>query len=320
MDDAISQSDQDVHVVVTCTNRKRFAVSDRLQLHNLGSGDVTQRCDDWVKRLADGSSHVPAKDMYAGEHWLIARGLAEAAGSGATLWICSAGYGLISDEAPIEAYAATFAARHKDSVAQDVEGMRRWWAGLARWHGPQPGRPRSFAELAERNQRSSIVAVLSEPYLRACSDDLRDAASKLTDGANLTVIGPGGRCPAIEDLVVPATAALRTAVGGSLLSLNVRAAAQVLEAARKNGDSPRRPFLSKLMAEATAAAPRHERRPVGTRMGDDEVRSFIRQSLAQGGTTSATPLLRKLRSLGLSCEQARFKALFGEVVAARALF
>lgn len=309
-----------VHVVVTCANRKRHATPRWLQLRDLDVDDVDERCGEWVMRLTAGAPTIPAGAMYAGEHWQVAKTLADTAGSGTSLWVCSAGYGLISNEAPIDAYAATFAVRQDDSVAESVEGTRRWWAGLASWPGPQPGQPRSFTQLVLKNPNSIIVAVLSEAYLRACSDDLRNAASHLIDKENLSIIGPGGRCQEIDDLVVPVTAALRPTIGGSLLSLNVRAAASVLAASREAGIPLRRSHLTRMMAEATAAAPKDlGRRTPGNRLTDDEVRRFILSSL-RAGPTSATRLLRQLRASGQSCEQGRFKALFNDVASSGVLY
>ncbi|MET7331798.1 hypothetical protein [Nonomuraea sp. NPDC005650] len=155
------------------------------------------------------------------------------------------------------------------------------------------------------------MAVLSDPYLRACADDLRAAGSRLSNSDNLSVIGPAGRCAEIDDLVVPVTATLRSVVGGSLLSLNARAAMHVLKESRLRGDAVQRPLLAKLMSNTLAAAPEVPQKPAGIRMTDEEVRTFIRKRL-EYGPSSATPLLRELRSSGLSCEQARFRDLFRE--------
>jgi hypothetical protein len=165
--------------------------------------------------------------------------------------------------------------------------------------------------LASLYPDAAIVAVLSDPYLRACADDLREAASRLSNSDNLSVIGPAGRGADIDDLVVPVRAALRSVVGGSLLSLNARAAMHVLKESRLRGDAVQRPLLVKIMSDALEAAPEVPRKPAGIRMTDDEVRTFIRKRL-EYGPTSATPVLRELRSSGLSCEQARFRDLFLE--------
>ncbi|GII65343.1 hypothetical protein Skr01_54280 [Sphaerisporangium krabiense] len=311
MDHSVGQDGQAVHVVVTCTNRKRIAVADELRVRNVLARDVDERCDQWVRHISTAPAQVPASDMYAGEHWLIARRLAEIVGEKATLWVCSAGYGLIPVTTPIAPYAATFALGHGDSVAANAEGARRWWARLSRWVGPQRDQPRSFVALAARDPDATIIAVLSDPYLKACSTDLRGATSVLSDGDSLSVIGPAGRCPEIDDLMVPVTAALRAMVGGSLLSLNVRAAEYVLKESALRGDALQRPLLAKIMRDVIASVPDAPYKPAGTRMTDDEVRVFIRSRL-EFGPTSATPLLRELRSSGRSCEHARFRNLFVE--------
>ncbi|RGA04363.1 hypothetical protein DI270_014525 [Microbispora triticiradicis] len=251
--------------------------------------------------------------MYAGEHWQIARTLVEVVGASASLWVASAGYGLISADVPIHAYAATFAAGQPDSVAVDSAGARTWWHELSCWPGPQEGAPRSLAELAERDPDATIIAVLSDAYLRACVIDIRRAISRLADPENLSVFGPPGSVTGIEEHMVPVTAALRPLVGGSLQALNVRAARYVLGVAREAGSPLRRSLLAKLAADAAVAAPADSgRRGPGIRMSDAEVREFIRGHLGPGA--SATRLLRKLRDTGRSCEQARFRDLFITVV------
>ncbi len=313
MDNIADRREPTVHVVVTCANRKCQTVPEHFRLQNLSVEAPGERCRAWLERLSSGSPTIAAKDLYAGEHWQVARNLPEAAGPSADLWVSSAGYGLISAAAPIHPYAATFAIGQPDSVATTSDAARRWWRELSKWEGPRAGEPRSFAALAEQDPDSVIIAVMSDAYQRACSHDLEDAASRLTDAENLSVFGPSGRCTEIDDLIVPVTAALRPAVGGSFQALNVRAADYILRTARESGTPLRRSLLIKLINDATAAAPEDAgRRPAGARLVDDDIRAYIRECISHG-PTSATKLLRLLRDSGQSCEQARFKALFAEV-------
>lgn len=302
-----------VHLVVTCSNRKRQTIPSRLQFRDIPTGEVAERRAAWTARLAEGTAATPARDVYAGEHWQTARALADAAGAAASLWVASAGYGFISASAPIHAYAATFASGQQDSVAANRTEARAWWHELSRWAGPQDGAPRSFAELAERDPGATIIAVLSASYLRACASDIQRAASRLADPESLSVFGPAESAVGSEEHVVPVTAALRPVVGGSLQALNVRAARHVLGVARESGSPLRRPLLAKVAADAAATAPADPgRRAPGVRMSDAEVRHFIRENF--GPETSATSLLRKLRDSGRSCEQTRFRDLFTGVV------
>lgn len=302
-----------VHVVVTCSNRKRQPVPPVLNLGTIRDRRLGPRFSTWIRRLTSGdaSPYVAAIDLYAGEHWQIARSLPSLISDRPTvLWTCSAGYGLIPATARIRPYAATFSPGRRDSVGDDRAAARDWWQRQTEWEGPAPGEPRSFTELARQDPDAIIVAVLSEAYQSACSSDIAAAAEKLNDEQQLTVLGPNST--ALSRLVVAVDASLQPAFGGSLLAINVRAAAHLLKSA--NGDLSRT-ALAKSMKEARTSAPTRPPRPAGQRLTDEEVRTFIRSHTHdQAGT--ATALLRKLRSSGRSCEQARFGQLFAQVTAA----
>ncbi|GFJ84997.1 hypothetical protein Phou_091770 [Phytohabitans houttuyneae] len=223
-------ADEPVHIVVTCTNRKRYPVPPQLRISNLAHLRPGTRFNEWTARLADSShSRYPAADLYAGEHWQVAQKLTEAlAAKTAVLWIASAGYGLVAADTAVCAYGATFSASAPDAVGASLADVTDWWRRLGQWPGPARESPRTFADLARRNPQATIVAVLSEAYQRACVDDLLTAAAVLGPEA-LSVVGPPDAQPRLTDLLVPVTAPMRHTVGGSLQALNVRVARHLLE-------------------------------------------------------------------------------------------
>src|SRR4051794_16593732 len=104
-----------------------MAVPAALRLRRTPGTGPGQRAMRWIERIASaGTDAVPARELYAGEHWDIARNL-PAAASGFVhpmLWVASAGWGLIPADAMIRPYSATFSARHLDSVAPDTAGTQ----------------------------------------------------------------------------------------------------------------------------------------------------------------------------------------------------
>ena len=64
-----------VHVIVTCANRKSLPIPSHLQLGEVPGSSAIERARTWIARLADTGSapQVPAFDLYAGEHWSVAR-------------------------------------------------------------------------------------------------------------------------------------------------------------------------------------------------------------------------------------------------------
>ncbi len=115
-----------VNIVVTCTKRKRFPLAPGLRMREVQATDIGTGFAAWIERLSTSEAEtVLAGNLYAGEHWSIVRSLEDVAASSgleATVWICSAGYGLIGLDTRIKPYSATFASNHADTV-------RKWRGG-----------------------------------------------------------------------------------------------------------------------------------------------------------------------------------------------
>ncbi len=298
-----------VHVVVTCSNRKRLSAPLSLTAHTLPDLPLAERANEWVRRLeASDAPLVAACDLYAGEHWSVVRSLPAVAGDGAApveLWVLSAGYGLINSAAKIRPYAATFSTGHADAVT--AHGSRRqWWRLLGRWSGPDEGAPRSLEELATQNPNAMFVVALSPPYLDACASDIIAAGAALRRATNLSVICTGASRTALPDHMLPGDARLQHLLGGTRQALNARVLAHLLREHRgpltRDAASD---TLNRLLSQQPALA-RHDRR----RRSDAEVASYIRTRLRGDPSLSHSRLLREFRDDGNACKQSRFALLF----------
>src|SRR5262245_5045531 len=126
-------------------------------LRSVGGGTPAERAAVWLKRVrGHRAERVAIEGLYAGEHWSVVRSLARpTAGLGAKVrvWVCSAGYGLLTWDSRAAPYAATFTPGQADSVdrigrAGDTESAAQdWWKHLGSWEGPTPGAPRSVTDL-----------------------------------------------------------------------------------------------------------------------------------------------------------------------------
>ncbi|WP_370066401.1 hypothetical protein [Streptacidiphilus sp. MAP5-3] len=183
------------------------------------------------------------------------------------------------------------------STADSVQ----WWNHL------QVGRGR--ATLEDLGRRGAVLLSLSEVYGNALRDDLSALGAA---GTEAVLVGGSTEVPGV--LRVPARATLRSALGGTLTSLNVRMAASWL---RHCADG-------KLTAAATARswgrwaatadkAERYDRKP----LTDDAVKDFIRCHAQLHPDYSRTRLHRLLRDTGLACEQKRFAMLYVETLEER---
>jgi hypothetical protein len=310
-----------VHVLVTCANRKTADPASALTLRTVPRSPVTARCRAWIRRLkaAATTPSTPAEDLYAGDHWQVVRSLrtlVKGDNLSVSVWIVSAGYGLIPLHADIRPYSATFSTNNPDSVVLEEHdspstARRAWWKTLAEWDGPAPGHARTITALITGQRDSSFLVAASPAYLDAFADDLEAARQALPNPERLAVFSAGSeKSASLLGNFIPCDARLRHLLGGSLGSLNVRCIRYALE--KLNGDLPSVTGLRTLFTRALRRQPdlpTYAREP----LSDEQVCAFIRSALAQDPELRPTPLLRKLRDSGRACEHHRFGELFRQV-------
>jgi hypothetical protein len=301
-----------VHVIVTCSNRKSRPIPARLQLGQVPGRSAAQRARSWIARLAGTSSttQVTALDLYAGEHWSVAREFPalHRPGEDIRLWACSAGYGLIPAEAPVMPYHATLTPGQADSVPGAVAS---WWSFLSEWPGPAPHQPRSIRALVAADPAAVFMFMLSKSYLRACGADIAAACAHISDLDRLLIVSAGARPQGdLAAFMVPADARLQACMGGTRRALNARIGAYLLSAGIRSKDEAAG-HLARLLA-AQPPIPRYDRK----KQSDREILDVIAERLAHAPATSANRLLREFRDAGLACEQHRFSRLYRSLVEA----
>jgi len=308
-----------VHLIVSCTDRKRAAVSADLQLRDVADGAPTDRVSSWWERVRHTDvPKVAAHDLYGGEHWVWSL-KAQQALTGSSrcvrLWVASAGYGLVPSDAPLKPYSATFTSSVPDAVARALPSgwskwdfLATWWSGLGACKGPAPGEPRRVTDLARADPRAAVVVVGSPDYIRALEPDLGAAAKVLTRPTRLVVFSnhrlTGG---SLAQSLVPIDERARARVGGTMQGLNARVAAELLDGLDGHAvDAELLRARFEQMVEHTSK-PVKPQRP---QIDDEDVITFIRAELAKNPNARQTALLAELRRSGRACEQGRFRRLF----------
>ena len=303
----IDEKPTQVRLIVTCSNRKTNPIPDSYRLRAVAGATLAARLRSWIELLAKAlEPPTSARHLYAGEHWSVARSVGDSINSGirVDLWVCSAGYGLIPDSAPIVPYAATFSTGQADSVPCGAKGATAWWNGLSDWEGPVGG-VRSLTDLIGIDRSARVLLVLSEAYLKACRADISRSLNTLTSSKRLSIISAGAKLTGdLREFQLPSDARLQAVFGGSLQALNIRTVDHLLSAGIADHDE-----MSETLKKMLADAPKLIRygRLTAT---DSEVLAFIRAQLLANPRVSRTSLLREFRSGNRACEQARFANLF----------
>ena len=312
------------NIVVTCTKRKRRSPRDPLRFRHIAKNSVEDGFSAWVDSIngtEDGT--LPARELYAGDHWTVACSLEQVAASSgfrAAIWVCSAGYGLLHMDSLIKPYSATFSSSHPDTVCRWGDGKYRrnnkqmWWELLSQWPGPDTVAPRSIAGLAAAYPSDPLMVVASRDYMEGILADCREARNALEDPSLLSIVSAGSKdLPGLSANLIPSNVSSRGLVGGSVRAFNIRFTRKFLE--EMDYQDLRAPMLHRKGNELAARSPGL---PTISRSktSEGDVWKFIWMSLEQDGLTGKTGLLRSFRDSGRACSQNRFSRIFESVVEA----
>ena len=313
-----------VNIVVTCTKRKRRSPTECLKFRHIAKDSIEEGFSAWVDSLnGTDDGMLPARELYAGDHWTVASSLEQVAASSgfrAAMWVCSAGYGLLNLDSMVKPYSATFSSSHPDTVCRWSDGKFRrgykqiWWNLLSQWSGPDTTSPRSIAGLAATFPTYPLLVVASRDYMEGLLDDCREARNALDDPDLLSIVSAGSRdLPGLNPNLIPSDVSLRWLVGGSVRAFNIRYTRKIL--LETDYQELRAPVLHRKFSEIVAQSPRP---PAISRAktSDGEVWGFIWTSLEQQGLTGHTGLLRRFRDSGRACSQNRFSRIFDSVLEA----
>lgn len=309
-----------LNLVVNCTARKAASAGSFISLGDFKNGSMNKRVKAWTGAL-DGNccQKTKAMDLYCGDYWATVRKATKRGfhRKAISLFIASAGYGLVSPDEPLASYSATFSSRNRDSICFEADGgktIQRWWSHMRTWRRESGKIPSSIADLAIFEPDKPLIAVLSSDYFRALYEDLLEARTNLSNPDLLILISVGVKNPGdLSRNLLPSDARLEHLLGGVRSSLNARLALHVL------GRAPEGGLLASRLAPKLATL--LDRQPPlrtydRSKMSDDAVSNFIQSSLAVAPSASYTSLLRMLRDSGGACEHKRFRNLCHKVASA----
>lgn len=310
----------------TCSDRKAAVASGRVELRSVPPLPADERAKRWAKQLALAATATTQADrLYLGPHWSASKRALDAAceaGLEARMYVVSAGYGLYPVDALVTSYAATFAPGHQDTVppagleAEDRRNyLAAWWASVGK-HVRLPGvKVRTFAQMATADPDQRILVVAGGHYLDAISQDLADARQRLRKTDFLSVVSAGASERAarvLGDSLLPVDARFEHIVSGARTALNARVAQWLLGEVINPEAVGASYFRLKLERKSLELPPtrKFNRMP----MTNEEVYKWILSNADREEATSATSMLRFLRTSELACEQKRFGTLFNRAL------
>lgn len=292
-------------IITNCSKRKRAPLDPNLHALKLESGALDAVAVEWSRRLGAANKVCKAQDLYAGRAFVEASRAAGVLGS--PLAVVSAGLGLIDGGAEVPSYSLTTAQRDPDNILRKIDARPSdWWVSLQS-HSP-------FRSHAIETETGPILAALSAGYLAMVAADwAKWPTERLARLRLFTKEQPAGIAEALVAAWMPYDDRLDALGDG-------HAGTQADFAQRAMRHYAGTIGVAGTLAEDRAAVRRSldgltvRQVPTRSRHTDEEIRSLVRAHwVTVGGRSGA--MLRHLRdTLGVACEQGRFKDLFGDVV------
>ena len=291
-------------IITNCSKRKRAPLDPDLRAVQLECGALNAVALEWSRRLGAANKVCRAQDLYAGRAFVEASRAAGVLSS--SLAVVSAGLGLIDGGAKVPSYSLTTAQRDSDNILRKVNARPSdWWAALQS-HSP-------FRSHAIETETGLILAALSAGYLAMVAADwAKWPTERLARLRLFTKEEPVGIAEALVAAWMPYDDRLDALGDGCAGTQGDFAQRAMHHYARAIG-------VGGTLVEDRAAVRRSldgltvRQVPTRIRHSDEEIRSLLRAhwEIVDGRSGA---MLRHLRdTLGVACEQGRFKYLFGEV-------
>lgn len=289
------------NIIIPCSSRKRLRPAPSARAVSLATAAQSDVETAWLRRIATLERPLAARDLYVGRGAVLGRQSALAAA--ASLYIASAGLGLVSADEPVPTYGVTVAGRGEDSISARVIGRLdpgAWWSAVC--GGPMSTTLERI--MAGTEGRITLVA-LTKPYATMLAASLASLPESVIGGLRLF----GWRLhdtlpPALHGAIMGYDGRLEGVLPGTRNDYPQRALAHFVAAVLPAGGGLKQHHHGVEAALSRLQAPRLVARP---RASDDEILAWLGRPAQEGEGIGR--LLRRIRDEGIACEQARFARL-----------
>ncbi len=296
-------------VVVPCSARKREPSNANLRARELPIGSMEEVGNNWLGRVRASASatRYPAAELYCGSGFRRAH--LSVSQTAASLFVISAGMGLVGEDAHIPPYDITL---HSDSESSVPSLVNAEFDPSEWWHVVQGGPYAADMHRLAAGQ-GRIVIALSRPYALLIGASLAELPVAVRQRLRILGLGIKPSLPAaLHPQLINYDERLDVVIRGTKLDAWSRALSH---------------FIG-LLSETPIASVREDQKAVNdslehvetpamiqrSRVSDDVLIGHIRTMLDEGFTaTSALKQLRRVKRI--ACQERRFRRLFEEQAA-----
>ncbi|MFC2034896.1 hypothetical protein ACFLUJ_02110 [Chloroflexota bacterium] len=317
-----------IAIIVSCSKRKRQEACSQMLFHTMPTMKADLLATEWLKRAGKVSQYYEAKNLYSGaglKYASDAIAFIEDQGGTSSLYLFSAGFGLIRTQDRIPAYMATFSSdinqiyKKVENSGSTADAHKAWWQSIMLKRKEDVSL--IFSEL---NSSDYVFFAASANYLKAAEKSIDDLISHLGQ-ERLFIISVAGKeaglSSAIQSCLLPIDTSVERILPGPRNSINERSLLWILGEIIPEDEWNRYQINELLLEEMVKSQKLQASFPknILNKMEDFEIKEWIMLHLQQQPGISKNRLLRLFRSDSRSCKQSRFYQLVTTVKEERAL-
>jgi hypothetical protein len=292
-------------VIAPCSSRKRLESPPQARAVSLAISSQATLETAWLARVKTFERVVAAQDLYGGRGAALARRAAHKAS--ASLYIVSAGLGLVAGSERVPAYGMTVARRGDDSIPMRVTGRfdpSAWWSAVC-----SGAVSTTLERVLTQSQGRITLLALTKPYAAMVSASLAVLPGELTTGLRIFGWRLRDDLPAsLHRSVMNYDARLEATLPGTRNDFAQRAMAHFVDVVLPIGGEDSE--VHRRQIEVSLAGLVAPERIVRPRASDDEILDWLGQ--ATQAEDRVGRLLRRIRDQGIACEQSRFARLHAQ--------
>lgn len=296
-----------VHLVTTCTNRKKASIPLALCARSLPKAEQSLVQKVWIECISGAIGTIPAVDLYCGRGFSEIKKVSRAICQ--EFSIISAGLGLVSSTSCIPPYNLTISRKSEDSIQNKIIESKfsasDWWTSINRHNATD----NPLSKYILKNKSYLFVLAMSSSYWKLISKDLSTLPKN--EFSRIRIIGLTGSCvpPWAQDCLLAYDSRFdgrNSPLPGTRSDFPQRACAHyVTEVLPRCGPQGDKEYVRDLM-NGMHAFPNIKRQC----LTNEELIELMRKGI-NGGLSTGAQMLRWLRDVEkVACEQGRCAKLY----------
>ncbi len=298
-------------IVVPCSARKEQLPPPSLRATTLRRDWPSRVSRQWLERLGqapvDEGSLVAAENLYKGRGFQVACAAASAVRG--SLFIISAGLGLVEGSSRVPSYDLTLSPHAEEALQAKLRGQLdpvKWWSAIQ--SGPYAC---SMESLGRRPGR--ILVALTQPYADLVGAALALLPEEMRMRLRIFGGGVGPRLPEqLRSNVIFYDDRLDVLSPGTRLDAGARALAHF--AALTHSCPVTDVHADQVIVKTALSGVSPPDAPVRQRLSDEMLKEQL-ACFARAGLSASVALRRLRDDVQIACEERRFRRLYEEVVA-----